>query len=110
VAEVRDRPWAVGADGLVVTVRLTPRGGSDLIEGAESRADGRCVLKARVRAAATEGGANDALTRLLAHAAGVAPSAARLIGGASSRIKRVHVAGDPAAIAFALTRIVEAAR
>jgi uncharacterized protein len=109
VTEVRDRPWAVCADGLVVTVRLTPRGGCDLIEGIESRADGRCVLKARVRAAATEGEANDALTRLLAPA-GVAPSAARLIGGATSRIKRVHIAGDPAAIAFALTRIVEAAR
>jgi len=110
VTEVRDRPWAVCADGLVVTVRLTPRGGRDLIEGVESRADGRCVLKARVRAAATEGEANDALTRLLARAAGVAPSAARLIGGATSRIKRVHIAGDPAAIAFALTRIVEATR
>jgi uncharacterized protein YggU (UPF0235/DUF167 family) len=110
VTEVRDRPWAVCADGLVVTVRLTPRGGRDLIEGVESRADGRCVLKARVRAAATEGEANDALSRLLARAAGVAPRAARLIGGATSRIKRVHIAGDPAAIAFALTRIVEAAR
>jgi uncharacterized protein len=110
VTEGRDRPWAVCADGLVVTVRLTPRGGRDLIEGIESRADGRCVLKARVRATATEGEANDALTRLLARAAGVAPSAARLIAGATSRIKRAHIAGDPAAIALALTRIVEAAR
>jgi uncharacterized protein len=110
VTEVRDRPWAVCADGLVVTVRLTPRGGRDLIEGVESRADGRCVLKARVRAAATEGEANDALSRLLARAAGVAPRAARLIGGATSRIKRVHIAGDPATIALALTRTVEAAR
>jgi uncharacterized protein YggU (UPF0235/DUF167 family) len=110
VTEVRDRPWAVCADGLVVTVRLTPRGGRDLIDGIESRADGRCGLKARVRAAATEGEANDALSRLLARTAGVAPSAARLIGGATSRIKRVHIAGDPAAIAFALLRIVEAAR
>jgi uncharacterized protein YggU (UPF0235/DUF167 family) len=110
VTEGRDRPWAVCADGLVVTVRLTPRGGRDLIEGIESRADGRCVLKARVRAAATAGEANDALTRLLARAAGVAPSAARLIAGATPRIKRAHIAGDPAAIALALTRIVEAAR
>ena len=110
MTEVRDRPWAVCADGLVVTVRLTPRGGRDLIEGIESRADGRCVLKARVRATATEGEANDALTRLLARAAGVAPSATRLIGGATSRIKRAHIAGDPAAIALALTRVVEATR
>ena len=110
MTEGRDRPWAVCADGLVVTVRLTPRGGRDLIEGIESRADGRCVLKARVRAAATAGEANDALTRLLARAAGVAPSAARLIAGATSRIKRAHIAGDPAAIALPLMRTVEAAR
>jgi uncharacterized protein YggU (UPF0235/DUF167 family) len=109
VTQASDRPWAACADGLIVTVRLTPRGGRDLIEGIETRADGRCVLKARVRAAATEGEANDALARLLAGAAGVAPRAVHLIGGATSRIKRVHIGGDPGAIAIALARIAEAA-
>jgi uncharacterized protein len=108
VTQVRDRPWAVCADGLVVTVRLTPRGGRDQIEGVESRADGRCVLKARVRAAATEGEANDALMRLLARAVGVAPRAVSLIGGATSRIKRVHIGGEPGELAIALMRAVEA--
>ena len=108
MTDVRDRPWAVCADGLVVTVRLTPRGGRDQIEGVESRADGRCVLKARVRAAATEGEANDALMRLLARAVGVAPRAVSLIGGATSRIKRVHIGGAPGELAIALTRVVEA--
>jgi len=109
VRDADDRPWAACADGLVVTVRLTPRGGRDLIEGVETRGDGRCVLKARVRAAATEGEANDALTRLLARAAGVAPSAVRLVGGRTSRIKRLHIGGDSGAIAAALARIIEAA-
>ena len=107
--EANDRPWAACADGLVVTVRLTPRGGRDLIEGVETRGDGLCVVKARVRAAATEGEANDALMRLLARAAGVAPSAVRLVGGATSRIKRLHVGGDSGAIAAALARTIEAA-
>jgi uncharacterized protein len=109
VTQQHDRPWAACADGLVVTVRLTPRGGRDLIGGIETRADGQCVLKARVRAAATEGEANDALTRLLARASGVAPSAVRLIGGATSRIKRLHIGGDPGALAIALARAMEAA-
>jgi uncharacterized protein len=109
VREANDRPWAACADGLVVTVRLTPRGGRDLIEGVETRGDGRCVVKARVRAAATEGEANDALMRLLARAAGVAPGAVRLVGGATSRIKRLHVVGDSGAIAAALARTIEAA-
>ena len=63
------RPWTVAAGGLSVVVRLTPRGGRDAIDGIEQRADGQCVLKARVRAAATEGEANDALIALLAHSA-----------------------------------------
>ena len=109
MTDVHDRPWAACADGLVVTVRLTPRGGRDLIDGLEARADGRCVLKARVRAAATEGEANDALTRLLARTAGVAPGAVRLIGGATSRLKRLHIVGDPVALAVALSRIAQAA-
>ena len=47
------RPWLVEPDGLVLTVRLTPKGGRDGVDGIEARADGRCVLKVRVRAAAS---------------------------------------------------------
>ena len=40
-------PWTAAADGIFVDVRLTPRGGRDAIEGIESRADGRAVLKSQ---------------------------------------------------------------
>jgi len=56
---VAREPWTAAADGIFVDVRLTPRGGRDAIEGIESRADGRAVLKARVRAAPFEGEATD---------------------------------------------------
>jgi len=49
-----ERPWTVVAGGLVVVVRLTPKGGRDAIDRIEQLADGKCVLKARVRAAASE--------------------------------------------------------
>jgi uncharacterized protein YggU (UPF0235/DUF167 family) len=101
------RPWAACADGLVVSVRLTPRGGRDLIEGIELLADGRCVLKARVRAAATEGEANEALLRLLARAAGVPPRAVSLVTGATARLKRLHIDGDSAALGSALARVTD---
>ena len=101
------RPWAECADGLIVTVRLTPRGGRDLIEGIEFLSDGRCVLKARVRAAATEGEANEALMRLIARASGVAPRGVRLVGGATVRLKRLHIDGDGAALAAALARAAD---
>jgi hypothetical protein len=97
-------PWNVGADGVTVTVRLTPKGGRDTLDGIEQLADGTCVLKARVRAAPVEGAANDALTRLIAKAGAVPPSRVAIAAGASSRIKRVTIAGDAARIVAALEK------
>jgi uncharacterized protein len=99
-------PWTTVADGLLVTVRLTPKGGRDAIEGLDQLADGRSVLKARVRAAASEGEANDALVRLLAKALGVAPRDVVLVAGASARIKRLKVVGTPPVLVAALEKIV----
>ncbi len=50
-------------DGVLVDVRLTPRGGRDAIEGIAHGADGRAVLKVRVGVPVHEGAANTA-TRL----------------------------------------------
>jgi uncharacterized protein YggU (UPF0235/DUF167 family) len=96
----------VAPDGLTVTERLTPRGGRDAIDGIEQRADGQKVLKARVRAAASEGEANAALTRLVAGALGVAPRSVTLASGATARVKRLKIAGDGAALAAALRKLV----
>lgn len=101
-------PWQVLADGLALTVRLTPKGGRDAIDGIEQMADGRSVLKVRVRAAPSDGEANDALVRLLAKSLGVAPRQVTLVAGATSRIKRLEVAGAGPALAAALAAIVGA--
>jgi uncharacterized protein YggU (UPF0235/DUF167 family) len=103
-----DRPWTVVAGGLAVAVRLTPRGGRDAIEGIERRADGQCVLKARVRAAPTEGEANEALLSLLARAVGVPPRDVSLAAGATARIKRVTIAGHGPTLVAALEKIAGA--
>jgi len=100
------RPWIVTAGGVTISVRLTPRGGRDSIEGIEQRADGQCVLKARVRAAPTEGDANAALIKLLAHALGVPPRNVSLMAGATSRIKRVTITGDGPTLAAALEKLL----
>ena len=75
------------------TVRLTPKGGRDAIDGIETLADGRAVLKVRVRAAPSEGEANAALVRLLAKALGVPPRDVTLVAGATARIKRAEHRG-----------------
>ena len=54
------------------------------------------TLVVRVRERAIEGAANDACTRALAAAYGVAPSAVELLGGARSRRKRFAIAGAAA--------------
>jgi uncharacterized protein len=96
------RPWSVTPGGVTVAVRVTPRGGRDAIE---RRADGQCVLKARVRAAASEGEANDALIKLLARTLAVPPRDVSLLAGATSRIKRVAIAGDGPTLAAALEKL-----
>jgi uncharacterized protein YggU (UPF0235/DUF167 family) len=100
------RPWSAVAGGLAVTVRLTPRGGRDAIDGIKQRADGACVLKARVRAAASEGEANAALIALVAAAAGVPPRDVTLVSGATARLKRLTIAGHSPTLAAALEKAV----
>jgi uncharacterized protein len=107
--DAADRPWVVSADGLIVTVRLTPKAGRDSIDGIVHLSDGRTVMKARVSAAPTEGEANDALTRLLAQTLRIAPRNITLIGGTASRIKRMLIKGDVAAVVAALEQIQEVA-
>jgi uncharacterized protein len=99
------RPWSTAADGLVLAVRLTPKGGRDAIEGIGQLADGRLVLKVRVRAAASEGAANAALAQLVAKSMGVAVRDVSLMAGATSRIKRLRIGGSGPALAAALEKI-----
>jgi len=85
----------VRADGIVVRVRLTPRGGRDALEGWEVRADGREHLKARVGAPPDKGKANAALCALLAARLHVAKSQVRIVSGDTGRIKSVEIMGPP---------------
>lgn len=99
-------PWRVVAGGLSLMVRLTPRGGRDAIDGVERLADGRAVLKARVRAAASDGEANAALVQLVAKSLKVAPRQVSLVAGDTARIKRLEVAGTGPALAAALEHML----
>lgn len=93
------------ADGLELSVRLTPKGGRDSIDGIERLADGRSVLKVRVRAPPSEGEANAALVKLIARTLGVAARDVCLTAGQSARIKRLKIAGAGPALAAALEKI-----
>jgi uncharacterized protein YggU (UPF0235/DUF167 family) len=90
---------------VTLSVRLTPKGGRDAVDGIGTLADGRSVVTARVRAAPTEGEANEALRRLIARALAIPARDVTLTAGATSRIKRLTIAGDGPALAAALEKI-----
>jgi len=84
---------------------VTPRGGRDEVDGLEKLADGRTVLKVRVRAVADGGAANRAVTELLAKALGVPRAKVRIQSGTTSRLKQIAIDGDPAKLGDALRRL-----
>lgn len=88
------RAWRAAPGGILIAVRVTPRGGRD--------AFGAGTLEhfaARLAAAPVEGAANGALIALVAKAFGVAKRDVTLVGGQTSRLKRLQLNGDPVALA-----------
>ena len=102
-------PWRYSAQGISVALRVTPRGGRDDIDGIETLADGRSVVKIRVRAIAEGGEANRAVTELLAKTLGVPRAKVRILSGVTSRLKQMAVDGDPTKLGEALRKATAAA-
>lgn len=80
--------------GLAVRVRLTPKGGTDSIEGLTTLPEGP-ALKVRVRAAPEDGAANAALVSCVANWLGVPKRDVALMSGHKSRSKVVSISGSP---------------
>lgn len=80
--------YDVAADGVVLHVHVQPGAGRSAVVGRHGNA-----LKVRVAAPPVEGRANEATLALLAEALGLAPGEVELVGGATSRAKRVRLGG-----------------
>jgi uncharacterized protein (TIGR00251 family) len=100
------RPWRAAAGGILLDIRVTPKGGRDAIDGIETLSNGQPILKVRVRALPTDGEANDAVNRLIAKSVGIARSNVTLERGASARVKTLRIAGDAAAIMASLAALI----
>jgi uncharacterized protein len=101
-------PWRYSTQGVSIALRVTPRGGRDDIDGVETLANGRTVLKVRVHAIADGGEANRAVIELMAKALGVPKAKVRILSGTTSRLKQIAVDGDPAMLGDALRRLTAA--
>ena len=100
-------PFTPCAEGLLIAVRLTPRGGRDAIDGIETLSDGQTVIKARVRALPEDGAANAALIKLLAKICDRPASAVSVVSGVTSRVKMLKVAGDSSDLVFRLSTVIK---
>ncbi len=87
--------------GITFGVHVRPGGRRDAVEG-----DHDGALAVRVSAPATDGRANEAVRRLLASTFGVARADVEIVGGLSSRRKRVRIDGDEAALTATLDRLM----
>ena len=101
-------PWRYSTGGISVALRVTPRGGRDDIDGVETLANGRSVVKVRVRAIADGGEANRAVTELIAKALGVPKAKVRITSGTTSRLKQIAVDGDPVKLGDAFRELTAA--
>ncbi len=89
-------PFAPTADGVLVTVKLTPRARRTGIDGVVETAGPRgpeTALAVRVAAPPVDGAANAALIQLLAKSWRLPPSSFEIASGDTSRNKRVLIRG-----------------
>lgn len=91
--------WRPVAGGIELAVKVTPKAGKKAVEGVVTDAAGQPWLALKVTPPADAGKANRAVLALLAEALDVPASHVTLTAGAGARLKRITVAGDPAALA-----------
>lgn len=86
-------PWLVDTPaGAVLNLRIVPRAAKNAIQGEHGDA-----LKIRLCAPPVDGAANSALVEFLSDAFSLPRARVQLLSGATSRNKRVLLAGVPAA-------------
>ncbi len=99
-------PYRLSNDGIVLFVRLTPKGGRDAIDSFMLDGDGKAWLKARVSAVPEDGKANAALEALLAKTVGVSRGNVSVIAGHTARNKQVAITGNHESLLKSLSAFI----
>ena len=95
-------PWRVVKEGVLVSMRVTPKSARDDIKGFHVAADGQVSLAVKVRAQPEQGKANKAVIQLVASSLGLAKSRLTVASGAADRNKTLLIAGDAAQLSLLL--------
>lgn len=93
------QPWTLLPDGLMLSVRVTPKGGRDAIDGVWLDADEQAWLSLRVSSPPVDGAATAAVLALLAQHLDLKKRDIALVSGASARLKRFKLTGSPERLA-----------
>ena len=88
----------------LLAIRVTPRSAKPGIGDWKTDPGGRLFLEVRVAAAPADGAANEEVVKLLAKALGVSKGSVSIVSGQTSRLKRLEVPLDQAAIRSRLSR------
>jgi uncharacterized protein (TIGR00251 family) len=89
------KPYATAGGGVRLALRLTPRAAKNGVDGIVADADGRPLLKLRLVAPPVDGAANEALIAYLAKTLSLRKADITIRSGETSRVKMLHLAGDP---------------
>ena len=87
--------WQKHSDHVRLTVRLTPNGGRNAVDGVEKDAEGNAHLKARVSAVPEGGKAHRALIVFLAKKLGRPKTSNSFVSGETARKKILRIDTDP---------------
>ena len=98
-------PTAPHAEGVLLAVRITPRGGRNAIDGVGTDGAGRAELRIRLAAPPVDGAANAALIDFLAATLRLRKRDITILSGETGRSKRLLLKGDSAAIAARITEL-----
>lgn len=100
-------PWSASSDGLLLSIRVTPKASKTAMAGIIAMANGRPALAVRLAAPPVDGAANAELLAFLSKTLGVRKSDLTITSGETARLKRVAITGDAATLSQRLQTLIE---
>lgn len=104
---MRPAPFRIRDGGLELFLRVTPKSARAGLAGLHQGVDGKVSLQLKVTAQPEKGKANEAVIDVLSDLLRLPRKAFTLTAGETSRLKTVHIAGDPTAIEQTLSHLIQ---
>lgn len=104
---MRSLPFRLTDSGIELFLRVTPKSARAGLAGLHQGADGKVSLQVKVTAQPEKGKANEAVIDVLAEHFRLPRKVFTITAGETSRLKTVHIAGNPIAIEQTLSHLIQ---